>query len=139
MLACQPLTFWKWHFLHKLVAFPLNRSCRFQIWCLFSHSMLPNDLKNKKNILPFLCLFRWKTFCKDSFPHLLVFGSLKKIGQRKTLTKIRLVFYKLFSIKNFRKQSLSLAWCITLIYYLLLATGKQKLLSYLVGNRATWL
>ena len=68
-------------------------------------------------LLPYtLCLFRWKTFCKDSFPHFSVFGSTKKtgqwktnFGQRKTVIKIRLIFYRLFSKKYFWKTiSLSL-------------------------------
>ena len=52
-----------------------------------------------------LCLFHWKTFCKDNFSHFPVFGSTKKkTSQRKTifsqwkiLIKIRLIFYMLFS------------------------------------------
>ena len=28
-----------------------------------------------------LCLFRWKTFYKDSFPHFSVFGNITKIGR----------------------------------------------------------
>ena len=57
-----------------------------------------------------LCLFRWKIFCEDNFPHFPVFGSTKKtgqwktiFGQWKTLIKIRLIFYRLFSKKNFWK------------------------------------
>ena len=64
-----------------------------------------------------LCLFHWKTFCKDSFPHFAVCGSTKKIsqwktifGQQKTLIKIRLIFYRFFSKKkkkNWKTISLS--------------------------------
>ena len=61
-----------------------------------------------------LCLFHWKTFYKKRLPHFPVFGNIKKIGQRqtissqwKTLTKISLIFYRLFSKKkNIGKQSL---------------------------------
>ena len=57
-----------------------------------------------------------KTFCKDSFSHFSMFGSTKKkpgqwktiFGQRKTLIKIRLIFYKLFS-KNFFWKTISLS------------------------------
>ena len=72
-----------------------------------------------------LCLFRWKTFCKDSFPHFPVFGSTKKTGQQKTifsqwkiLIKIRLVFYRLFSKKkNWKTISLShIAFPINIIF-----------------------
>ena len=45
-----------------------------------------------------------ETFCKYSFPHFPVSGSIKKIGQWKTifgqwktLINIRLIFYRLFS------------------------------------------
>ena len=56
-----------------------------------------------------LCLFRWKTFCKNSFLHFLVFGSTKKICQQKTLIKIKLIFNRFFSKTNFWKTiSLSL-------------------------------
>ena len=40
------------------------------------------ELKNIKKINILikytLCLFRWRTFCKDSFPHFPMFGSTKK-------------------------------------------------------------
>ena len=52
-------------------------------------------------------LFCWKTFYKDSFSYFSVFGNIKKCGQRKTifgqqktLVKIRLIFYRLFSKKK---------------------------------------
>ena len=69
-----------------------------------------------------LCLFRWKIFCKNRFPHFLAFGSTKKkIGQRKTifsqlktLTKIRLIFYRLFS-KFFFWKTISLSLVVSLI------------------------
>ena len=67
------------------------------------------------HILTF-CLFRWKTFCKDSFSHFPVFGSTKKnsqwktiFGQRKTLIKIRLIFFKLFSKKKNNWKTISLS------------------------------
>ena len=52
-----------------------------------------------------LYLFCWKTFYKNSFSYFLVFGSIKKkkIGQQKTLIKIRLIFYRLFSKKKIWK------------------------------------
>ena len=69
----------------------------------------------QRNLNPTLCLFHWKTFCKDSFPHFPVFGNTKKTGQwktifdqRKTLIKIRLIFYRLFS-KNFFWKTISLS------------------------------
>ena len=70
-----------------------------------------------------LCLFRWKTFYKKRLPHFPVFGNIKKIGQRKTissqwktLTKISLIFYRLFSKKKkILENNLSFAQCITLI------------------------
>ena len=56
-------------------------------------------------------LFCWKTFYKDSFSYFSVFGNIKKCGQRKTifgqqktLVKIRLIFYWLFSIKKKKKK-----------------------------------
>ena len=59
----------------------------------------------------------WKIFYKDSFSHFLVFDSIKKdwsteiyFSQQKTLIKIRLIFYRLFSKKKKKKignQSLS--------------------------------
>ena len=56
-----------------------------------------------------LCLFRWKTFCKNSFLHFLVFCSTIKICQQKTLIKIKLIFNRFFSKTNFWKTiSLSL-------------------------------
>ena len=70
-------------------------------------------LKTSKQML---CLFRWKTFYKDSFPHFPMFSDIKKnfgqwktiFSQWKTLIKIRLIFYRLFSkIFFFGKQSLS--------------------------------
>ena len=77
-----------------------------------------------------LCLFRWKTFYKDSFLHFPMFGSIKKkigqwktiFSQWKTLIKIRLIFYKLFSKIFFLENNLSLTQCITLI---LLLTQKK--------------
>ena len=73
-----------------------------------------------------LCLFHWKTLCKDSFPHFPVFGSIflnkKKIVNKKlylfnkkTLTKIKLIFYRLFSKNKILENNLSLAQHITLI------------------------
>ena len=59
-----------------------------------------NNNNNNNNVL-FVSL---ETFCKYSFPHFPVSGSIKKIGQwktifgqRKTLINIRLIFYRLFS------------------------------------------
>ena len=69
-----------------------------------------------------LCLFRWKTIYKKRLPHFPVFGNLKKIGQRKaisgqwkTLTKMSLIFYRLFFKKKILENNLSFARCITLI------------------------
>ena len=69
-----------------------------------------------------LCLFRWKTFYKKRLQHFPMFGNIKKIGQRKaisgqwkTLTKISLIFYRLFSKKKILENNLSFAQCITLI------------------------
>ena len=71
-----------------------------------------------------LCLFHWKTFYKKRLSHFPVFGNIKRIGQRKaisgqwkTLTKISLIFYRLFSKKKIYilENNLSFARCITLI------------------------
>ena len=61
-----------------------------------------------------LCLFRWKTFYKDSFLHFPMFSGIKKnfgqwktiFSQWKTFIKIRLIFYKLFSKKKFLENNL---------------------------------
>ena len=83
-----------------------------------------------------LYLFRRKAFCKDSFLHFSVFGSTKKTGQRKTifsqqktLIKIRLIFYRLFSKKKFWKTiSLSLITSpINIIFFC--SCGKHNFLA----------
>ena len=91
-----------------------------------------------------LRLFHWKTFCKYNFMHFSVFGSTKKTGQRKTifsqrktLIKIRLIFYRLFSKKFFWKTiSLSLITSpINIIFCC--SDGKQifwRLLSLIVSS-----
>ena len=65
-------------------------------------------------------VFRWNTFYKNSFPYFPVFSNIKKkkffgqwktiIGQRKTLIKIMLIFYRFFFKKKKKsgKQSLSM-------------------------------
>ena len=57
--------------------------------------------------------FHWKTFHKDSFYIFQCLVAQKKtcqwktiFGQQKTLIKIRLIFYRLFSKKKIGKQSL---------------------------------
>ena len=81
-------------------------------------------------------MFCWKTFCKDSFPHFPVFDSTKKtsqwktiFNQWKTLIKIRLIFYRLFSIKKFWKTiSLSLITSpINIIFFC--SRGKHNFLA----------
>ena len=60
-----------------------------------------------------LCLFRWKTFYKNNFPHFPVYGNIKKkinqrktiFSQQKTLIKIKFIFYKLFSKKKKKKEN----------------------------------
>ena len=76
-----------------------------------------------------LCLFRWKTFCKNSFLHFLVFGSTKKICQQKTLIKIKLIFNRFFSKTNFWKTiSLSLITSpINIIFFY--SRGKHNFLT----------
>ena len=87
-----------------------------------------------------LCLFHSKTFCKNIFLHFPVFGSTKKkkkkktsqwktiFGQRKTLIKIRLIFYRLVSKKLFWKTiSLScIAYPINIIF--VYSRGKHNFL-----------
>ena len=83
-------------------ATPSQSSCSFKNLALHAQSS------------PTFCLFYWKTFYIDSFPHFLVFGNIKKngqrktiFGQRKTLIKINLIFYRLFSKKYWKIISLS--------------------------------
>ena len=89
-----------------------------------------------------LCLFRWKTFYKDSFPHFLVFGSIKikKIGQRKTRIKMRLILYMLFS-NFFLENNLSLTQCISPINIIFFWPKKKifsfTLLAFLTINSLT--
>ena len=84
-----------------------------------------------------LCLFHSKTFCKNSFLHFPVFGSTKKkkkkkktsqwktiFGQRKTLIKIRLIFYRLVSKKLFWK-TISLS-CIVYPINIIFAYSRGK-------------
>ena len=90
----------------------IYRYMRMDAYIILDERDLANN--NNNNVL-FVSL---ETFCKYSFPHFPVSSSIKKIGQwktifgqRKTLIKIRLIFYKLFSKKFFQK-TISLS-CVT--------------------------
>ena len=55
-----------------------------------------------------LCLFRWKILCEDNFSYFLVFGSIKKKSQSKTIfsqyKKVWFIFKDCFPIIFFEKQ-----------------------------------
>ena len=81
-----------------------------------------------------LCLFLWKTLCKDSFPHFPVFGSTKKkkigqwktiFSQRKILIKIRLIFYRLFSNFFFFWKTISLSRVASLINIIFVCSRRK--------------
>ena len=77
-------------------------------WVPVPMALFPSNLYVLFSFLT-LCLFRWKTFYKNSFLHFLIFDSTKKICQQKTLIKIKLIFNRFFSKTNFWKTiSLSL-------------------------------
>ena len=85
-----------------------------------------------------LCLFRWKTFYKNNFPHFPVYGNIKKkinqrktiFSQQKTLIKIKFIFYKLFSKKKKKgKQSLSHAAHNSYKHYILLIQKTTRIFS----------
>ena len=98
---------------------------------IYTHTF---HLKNMQTCM--LCLFHWKTFCKDCFPHFPMFDRTKKpgpwkniFGQRKTLIKIRLIFYSLFSKIIFWK-TISLSHVASLINIIFVYShGKHNFLA----------
>ena len=90
-----------------------------------------------------LCLFLWKTFCKDSFSHFPVFGSTKKpgqwkiiFGQRKILIFIRFIFYRLFSKKKKNWKTISLSHVASPLNIIFIySRGKHNFLAPSLSHR----
>ena len=52
--------------------------CKEYVFLFVFLAMMTSVNGNDDFLCTELCLFRWKTFYKDSFPHFPLFGSIKK-------------------------------------------------------------
>ena len=120
----------------------IYRYMRMDAYIILDERDLANN--NNNNVL-FVLL---ETFCKYSFSHFPVSGSIKKIGQwktifgqRKTLINIRLIFYRLFSkFFFFFWKAISLSRVVSLInIFFVCRRGKHNFLAHSLSHSKLFL